>query len=56
MFFRTPGADTGKPGDLAKAVLENKADFGVAVDPDADRLVLVDERGRVVFEEFTIVI
>lgn len=40
--------------DLAKAVKEHKADFGVAVDPDADRLVLIDENGEPIGEERTI--
>jgi phosphomannomutase len=56
VFPHTPEPIPENLGDLAKAVLEHKADLGVAVDPDADRLVLVDERGRVVFEEFTIVL
>lgn len=42
--------------DLAKAVKEHKADFGVAVDPDADRLVLIDENGEPIGEERTICI
>lgn len=36
------------PETLAKQVLRRRADLGVALDGDADRVVLVDERGRVV--------
>jgi len=32
--------------DLQKAISENKADFGVAFDGDADRMFLVDKNGR----------
>jgi phosphoglucosamine mutase len=34
------------PAALVKAVLENKAHYGVALDGDADRLQLVDSKGR----------
>jgi phosphoglucosamine mutase len=34
------------PGALVKAVAEHKADYGVALDGDADRLQLVDAQGR----------
>ena len=34
--------------DLQKAVLENKADIGLAFDGDADRCFLVDEKGQAV--------
>jgi len=33
---------------LAKAVLKERADFGVAFDGDGDRCIFVDERGRIV--------
>ena len=41
--------------DLCEAVLTNKADFGIAVDPDVDRLVFVDEKGKSFGEEYTLV-
>lgn len=40
---------------LSKAVIEHKADMGIAVDPDADRLVLIMENGKPFGEENTIV-
>lgn len=41
---------------LGVAVREHNAAFGVAVDPDADRLVLLDETGEAIGEELTIVL
>jgi phosphomannomutase len=41
-------------GGLSKAVKENNADMGIAVDPDADRLVLIDNTGEPIGEEKTI--
>ena len=42
--------------ELTEAVPELDADLGLAVDPDADRLALVDDKGRFVLEELTQVI
>ena len=42
--------------DLGEAVLKHGADAGFAVDPDADRLALVDENGIPLGEEYTLVI
>jgi phosphoglucosamine mutase len=36
------------PEAMAKAVLRHKAHLGIALDGDADRVILVDEKGRVV--------
>ena len=41
-------------GALGKAVLEAKADFGVALDPDADRAAFVAADGKPLGEEFTV--
>ena len=42
--------------DLSKSVLENGADAGFAVDPDADRLAVVNEKGKPIGEEYTLVL
>ncbi len=39
---------------LSEQVRQAKADIGFAQDPDADRLALVDEKGRYIGEEFTL--
>ena len=41
-------------GDLCSAVRTVGADIGLALDPDADRLALVDETGRPIGEEYTL--
>jgi phosphomannomutase len=41
-------------GDLGRAVREHGAALGLALDPDADRLALVDETGRAIGEEYTL--
>ncbi len=41
--------------DLSAAILEHRADLGIAVDPDVDRLALVCENGEAFGEEYTLV-
>jgi phosphoglucosamine mutase len=36
------------PGTIQQAVLKHKADVGIALDGDADRLIMVDELGNIV--------
>ncbi|MBX2828882.1 MAG: phosphoglucosamine mutase [Flavobacteriaceae bacterium] len=41
--------------DLMEAVVKERADFGIVVDPDVDRLAFVDEKGEMFGEEYTLV-
>jgi phosphoglucosamine mutase len=47
-FNINEGCGAMYPENLAKVVLDKRADLGIALDGDADRLVLVDEKGEVV--------
>ena len=40
------GVGATHPEALVRAVLANKADYGIALDGDADRLLVVDSQGR----------
>jgi phosphomannomutase len=41
--------------DLCRTVKNHKADLGIAVDPDVDRLAVIDEKGNPIGEEYTLV-
>ncbi len=41
--------------DISKLVVKKKADFGIVVDPDVDRLALISEDGSMFGEEYTLV-
>lgn len=41
--------------DLSAMVVKEQAHFGIAVDPDVDRLAFVDEKGDMFGEEYTLV-
>ncbi|WP_440881085.1 phosphoglucosamine mutase [Tenacibaculum sp. C7A-26P2] len=41
--------------DISKLVVEKKADLGIVVDPDVDRLALISEDGTMFGEEYTLV-
>ncbi len=41
--------------ELCETVVANKADFGISVDPDVDRLALICEDGKPFGEEYTLV-
>jgi phosphomannomutase len=53
-FPRDPEPTAANLGDLADLVRQTGADVGFAVDPDVDRLSLVDERGRPLGEDLTL--
>ncbi|MCB4821579.1 phosphoglucosamine mutase [Roseicella aerolata] len=47
-FNINDGVGSTAPGRLAEIVRERRADLGIALDGDADRLVLVDEKGAII--------
>jgi phosphomannomutase len=55
-FWHTPEPTAANLTGLCEAVREHGADIGCAQDPDADRLALVDEQGRYIGEEYTLVL
>ena len=53
-FPRSPEPVPENLGDLERLVRESGADIGFAVDPDVDRLAIVDETGRAIGEDYTL--
>ncbi|MGQ0722150.1 MAG: phosphoglucosamine mutase [Candidatus Eiseniibacteriota bacterium] len=53
-FPRNPEPVPENLGELARAVPAAGADIGFALDPDADRVAVVDEQGRPIGEEVTL--
>lgn len=53
-FPRDPEPVAANLEELARLVRDSGADVGMAVDPDGDRLALVDERGVPVGEDWTL--
>ena len=54
-FKRNPEPLENNLNELSDLVIKNDADFGIAVDPDVDRLAFVDEKGIPFGEEYTLV-
>lgn len=53
-FPRDPEPVAANLAELVERVRESEADLGIAIDPDGDRLALVDERGEAVGEDLTL--
>ncbi len=53
-FPRPPEPIPENLGELGRLVGESGADIGMAVDPDVDRLALVDETGAPIGEDYTL--
>lgn len=54
-FAHNPEPLPAHLADLSAAVVKQKADLGIAVDPDVDRLCFVNEDGSLFGEEYTLV-
>ncbi|MEN8236391.1 MAG: phosphoglucosamine mutase [Pseudomonadota bacterium] len=47
-FNINQGCGATVPDSMQKAVLEHKADLGIALDGDADRVIMADEKGKLI--------
>ncbi|HVS40601.1 MAG TPA: phosphoglucosamine mutase, partial [Gemmataceae bacterium] len=54
VFLHEPEPTESNLREVAQCVLQDGADIGFALDPDADRLALIDETGRYIGEELTL--
>ena len=54
LFPRPPEPIPENLKALSRLVRRTKADVGIAVDPDVDRLAVVDEKGRPIGEDYTL--
>ncbi|HZE93894.1 MAG TPA: phosphoglucosamine mutase [Gemmatimonadales bacterium] len=54
LFPRPPEPVPENLKALGALVRRTKADVGIAVDPDVDRLAIVDEKGRAIGEDYTL--
>src|SRR5882762_7945860 len=54
LFPRPPEPVPENLKALGALVRRKKADLGIAVDPDVDRLAIVDEKGRAIGEDYTL--
>lgn len=56
VFAHVPEPLNVNLGELEDAVAAHKADLGFATDPDVDRLSIVDETGKCIGEEFSLLL
>ena len=54
LFAHAPEPTGENVTQLCEVVVENRADIGFALDPDADRLAIVDDKGKYIGEEYTL--
>jgi len=54
IFAHTPEPTAENLAGLTELVKRHKADVGFGQDPDADRLAIVDDKGRYIGEEYTL--
>ncbi len=54
-FAHNPEPLVGNLTSLSKEVVNYGADIGLAVDPDVDRLAIIDEKGEYIGEEYSLI-